>query len=209
MVPSALCAQQRPPVTLPGTEVRTLTSRETGHSYDLYISRPAPTAENRGKRFPVLYLLDGQWDFKLLVSIQGGLRYDRYVPDVIIVGITYSGARANYDSLRAVDYTPVASPANPNSGGGAKFLAFLERELMPFVEREYPADPARRGLMGNSLGGLFALYAMFTKPELFAGYVAGSPAVTYAAGGSFAQEACVRTFPHRATRATLHLGRHR
>ena len=44
---------------------------------------------------------------------------------------------------------------------------------MPFVEAKYPADPARRGLMGNSLGGLFALYAMFSEPELFAGYVGG------------------------------------
>lgn len=182
-------AQPRAVVTLPGTERRTLLSRETGHRYDLYIASPARTESNRGQRYPVLYLLDGQWDFKLLVSIQGGLKYDRYVPDVIIVGITYSGAHANYDSLRAVDYTPVASAANPGSGGGAKFLSFLENELIPVIEREYPADPTRRALSGNSLGGLFTLYTMFTKPQLFAGYVAGSPAVTYAGGGSFVQEA--------------------
>lgn len=184
-----LGAQAYPAVTLPGTQLRTMTSRETGRRYDIYVSSPPRTAANRGQRFPVLYLLDGQWDFKLLVSIQGGLKYDRYLPDVIIVGITYAGPNANYDSLRAVDYTPVASRANPGSGQGAKFLSFLEKELMPFIEREYPADPTRRGLMGNSLGGLFALYAMFTKPQLFSGYVAGSPAVVYAGGGSYVQEA--------------------
>jgi predicted alpha/beta superfamily hydrolase len=43
--------------------------------------------------------------------------------------------------------------------------------------------------MGNSLGGLFTLYAMFTKPSLFSAYVASSPAVTYASRGSFADEA--------------------
>ena len=64
----------------------------------------------------MLYLLDGQWDFKLLASIQGGLFYDRYVPDVIIVGITYSGPDANYDSLRAVDYTPAAAAVQSRLG---------------------------------------------------------------------------------------------
>jgi gluconolactonase len=183
-----LHAQTHLPVTIPETEIRTITSRETGHRYDLYVYKPARITRDGARKYPVLYLLDGQWDFKLLASIQGGLFYDRYVPDVIIVGITYSGPRANYDSLRAVDYTPVASPANPNSGGGTRFLAFLERELIPFVESEYPADPARRGLMGNSLGGLLALHALLTKPGLFAGYVAGSPAVTYASGAAFAAE---------------------
>lgn len=133
-------------------------------------------------------VLDGQWDFKLLTSIQGGQFYDKYVPDVIVVGITYSGAKANYDSLRAVDYTPKAGAGNPGSGQGAQFLAFMERELFPFVEANYPVDPKRRALMGSSLGGLFTLYAMFTRPDLFTGYVAASPAVTYANRGIFADE---------------------
>ena len=178
-----------PPVNIPETEVRTLHSNATGHNYDLYIYRPNRIALNSTSKVPVLYLLDAQWDFKLLASIQGGLYYDRYVPDVIIVGITYSGPTANYDSLRAVDYTPIASPSNAHSGGAPKFLEFMKRELMPFIESQYPVDPKQRGLMGNSLGGLFALYAMFSEPRLFSGYVAGSPAVTYAQRGAFAQEA--------------------
>jgi hypothetical protein len=180
---------QFPAVAIPGTELRALHSSITGRDYDLYVYPPTPGSLAPGRKHPVLYLLDGQWDFKLLCSIQGGLLYDKYVPDVIVVGITYSGAHANYDSLRAVDYTPVASPNNPGSGQGAKFLSALETEIMPFIEKSYPADPSRRALMGNSLGGLFALYAMFTKPALFSAYVASSPAVTYASRGSFADEA--------------------
>lgn len=180
---------QFPAVTIPGTELRSLHSTITGRDYDLYVYPPTPASLAPGRKHPVLYLLDGQWDFKLLCSIQGGLLYDKYVPDVIVVGITYSGAKANYDSLRAVDYTPLAGPNNPGSGQGAKFLAALRTEILPFIERSYPADPARRALMGNSLGGLFALYAMFTEPSLFSAYVASSPAVTYASRGSFADEA--------------------
>ncbi len=178
-----------PPVTIPNTEVRSLHSTVTGRNYDIYLYLPAQMGRDPSRKYPVLYLLDGQWDFKLLASIQGGLLYDKFVPDVIVAGITYSGAAANYDSLRAVDYTPAASPANPGSGQGALFLSFLETELLPFVESNYPADPSRRALMGASLGGLFALYAMFTKPALFSGYAAGSPAVTYANRGAFGDEA--------------------
>lgn len=176
-----------PPVTIAGTELRTIHSAITGRDYDLYVY-PPPRPEP-GRRYPVLYLLDAQWDFKLLTAIEGGLLYDRYVPDVIIVGITYHGANANYDSLRAIDYTPNASPANPGSGGGARFLGFIERELIPFVESRYPIDPSRRGLMGASLGGLFTLYAMWARPGLFSRYAAGSPAVSYADRAVFADEA--------------------
>ena len=176
-----------PAVTIPNTEVRSLRSTTTGRDYELYLYVPANMTP--GTKYPVLYLLDGQWDFKLLASIQGGLLYDKWVPDVIVVGITYAGARANYDSLRAIDYTPLPGPNNPGSGGGGRFLAALKTEIIPFVESSYPADPTKRALMGASLGGLFTLYAMFAEPSLFAGYAAGSPAVTYANRGAFADEA--------------------
>jgi predicted alpha/beta superfamily hydrolase len=190
LAPTAARAQgPYPLVTIPGTEVRTLHSQATGRDYALYVYLPSRRDPDPGRRYPVLYLLDAQWDFKLLASIQGGLLYDRYVPDVIIVGITNRGANAAHDSLRAVDYTPRPEPRNPGSGGGARFLQFLRGELIPFVEANYPADPARRGLMGSSLGGLFTLHALFTEPTLFSRYAAASPAVTYAGRGAFADEA--------------------
>jgi predicted alpha/beta superfamily hydrolase len=60
---------------------------------------------------------------------------------------------------------------------------------MPFVETSYRADPARRILMGSSFAGLFTLHALFSDPSLFWGYMAGSPAVTYASRAAFAEEA--------------------
>src|SRR5512143_485944 len=63
-------------VTIPGSEVRQLESSATGRSYDIYVRLPDEYAPDQGKKYPVLYLLDGQWDFKLLDSIYGGLYYD-------------------------------------------------------------------------------------------------------------------------------------
>ena len=177
------------PVTLPNSEVRQLHSSETGRDYDIYIRLPELYTLYKAKKYPVLYVLDGQWDFKLLDSIYGGLHYDGFVPEMIIVGITYSGQAPDYETLRAMDYTPVADSYLPGSGDAPKFFTFLKEQLLPFIESNYRADPADRALMGSSFGGTFTLYALFSEPELFRGYVAASPAVPYGQRFAFQQEA--------------------
>jgi predicted alpha/beta superfamily hydrolase len=203
LAPAALRAQtpaggpdSLPVVTLPGTVLRHLHSAATGRDYNIQVYPPADYARDTKARYPVLYVLDGQWDFKLMLSVQGGLVYDRFTPPIIIVGITWSGENPNYDSLRAMDLTPAATRQLPGSGAAPRFLAFVRDQLIPFVEANYRADPSRRYLMGSSFGGLFTLYAMLSDPPLFAGYVAASPAVTYANRGAFAQEAAYAAAHH-------------
>lgn len=175
-------------VSMPDTEVRQLKSSATGRNYDIYIRLPDEYARDKGKKYPVLYVLDGQWDFKLLDSIVGGLVYDGFIPEPIIVGITYSGDHPDYGALRAMDYTPAHDTFIPGSGEAPKFFAFLKEQLIPFIESNYRVDPSQRVLMGSSFGGTFTLYAMFTEPALFNGYVSGSPIVTYGNRFAFQQE---------------------
>ena len=178
-----------PSVPIVGSELRALKSSHTGRDYDLYIKVPGEYGTSKDKKYPVLYVLDGQWDFKLLDSVYGGLFYDKFVPAMIIVAVTYSGANADYDGLRAMDYTPTATSQVKGSGGGPKFLSFLKSELIPFIETNYRSDPSQRVLLGSSYGGLFTLYAMFADPGLFGGYISASPAVPYNDRFSFKQEA--------------------
>jgi len=187
--PAAQTSRAFPRVTIPGSEVRSLESSATGRSYDLYVRLPEEYEQKPGMKYPVLYVLDGQWDFKLLDSIYGGLYYDQFVPAMIIVGITYSGEDPDYGALRALDYTPVRDVFFPGSGEGGKFLAFFKEELIPFIESEYRADSSQRALMGSSFGGTFTLYALFAEPGLFRGYIAGSPIVTFGNRDVFKQEA--------------------
>ena len=178
-----------PAVTIPDTEVRQLKSTETGRDYDIYIRLPEEYAQDQAKKYPVLYVLDGQWDFKLLDSIYGGLYYDGFVPEMIIVGITYSGDHPDYGALRAMDDTPFHEVFIQGSGDAPQFLAFFKKELFPLIESNYRVEPLQRVLMGSSFGGTFTLYAMFSEPELFSGYVASSPAVPYGDRFAFQQEA--------------------
>lgn len=182
-------SQTFPKVTIAGSQVRTMKSASTGRDYDLLIHLPSDYDKNSPKKYPVLYILDGQWDFKLTDSVLGGLVYDKFVPDIIMVGIAYSGENPDYDGLRAMDLTPTPLKRAPGSGDAPKFYKFLKSEVMPFIAMNYRADSSERYLQGSSLGGLFTLYAMFSDPSLFKGYVCASPAVTWDDNYLFRQEA--------------------
>lgn len=171
------CFAQYPRVDIPGSEVRKLTSSiVAGQEYELHILLPGGY-KNSNKKYPVVYLMDSQWDFPLVKSLYGEHYFDGFIPELMVVGVTWGGVNPNPDSLRARDYTPTRENRLPQSGGADNFLSFMKNELFPFIETNYRADASNRTLMGCSLGGLFTLYTLFTQPELFSGYAAASPAV--------------------------------
>jgi predicted alpha/beta superfamily hydrolase len=173
----AVKAQQFPRVDITGSEVRKITSTVvTGQEYELQISLPGGYA-NSTKKYPVIYLMDSQWDFPLVTSIYGQQYFDGFVPELIVVGITWGGLKPNPDSLRARDYTPTNEARLIQSGGADQFLDFMTKELFPFMDKNYKVDNNNRTLMGCSLGGLFTLYTLFTHTDMFSGYAAASPAV--------------------------------
>jgi len=166
-----------PQVEIAGTQILHFQSEVVNQEYDLYINLPRNYSDET-KTFPVLFLLDAQWDFPLMQSIYGEQYYDGFVPDIVIVGITWGGKNPNYDLLRRRDFTPSANPATSSSGNAPKFLEFIKNELIPFVESEYRVNDDR-ALVGSSLGGLFTLYAMFNETDLFKKYILTSPALQW------------------------------
>lgn len=108
-------------------------------------------------------------------------------PDIIIVGIGYAVDRyAETMPFRNGDYTPTRRRL-PDScagrgllpqGGGPAFLRVLKEEIIPFVDANYRTLPDR-GIIGHSLGGLFAFYALFEAPGLFRRYAALSPTLAW------------------------------
>ena len=176
---SEMMIAQSTEVSIPGSQTRNFTSSiVNGQEYVLQISLPAGY-DNTDKKYPVVYLMDSQWDFTLLTALYGQQYYDGFVPEMIIVGITWGGNHPNPDSLRARDYTPTNEKRLPQSGGADKFLSVIKNEVFPLVEKNYRVDENDKTLVGCSLGGLFTMYTLFTHPEMFNRYVAASPAFTW------------------------------
>ncbi len=169
------------PHSLLGTQLRVLPKSPTGRQYQLHIALPDSYAAHPERKYPVVFVTDAYWDFGKISAMAGSLVYDKVVPEFITVGIGYPGENLDYGSLRRWELAPIPltefGGTAENSGHAAEFLQSIETEIIPFIEREYRADPQHRVLAGASLGGLFTLYAMYTKPELFSGYIAPTPAV--------------------------------
>ena len=168
-------------VEVPFSEIREVKSNITGKQYELLVGLPYSYYKNITKKYPVVYFCDGFYDFPLLSMIYGEQIYDKTINECILVGFSYKGKNLDYGKLRAYDYTPTKDPTNPiQVGGGAKdFLDVVEKEFIPFVQANYRVDTSFRALGGSSLGGLFTLYSLFSKPYLFSAYIAISPAVNW------------------------------
>ncbi len=170
-------SQKFPPHVIGGSELRAMPRAANGRDYQLHVKLPGSYSKETSRRYPVLFITDGYWDFPTVVSGYDNLVYDKVVPEMIIVGLGYAGEDQDYGALRTGDLSPVLEKGWPDTAGhAAEFLTYLEKEIIPFVDRQYRTDPSFRALAGSSLGGLFTLYTMYTKPTLFQGYIAASPA---------------------------------
>jgi len=151
-------------------------------SFALYIQLPKGYQRHQKRTYPVVFLLDANVYFE---QVTAQVEKATSTAPVIVVGIGYRDIRL-LDSLRQRDYTyPSALSADSFavSGGGQRFFTFLTQELIPYVDRHYKTDPGQRALLGHSLGGYFALYALLeglqTGKLAFTQYVAASPSLYY------------------------------
>jgi predicted alpha/beta superfamily hydrolase len=122
-----------------------------------------------GKSYPVLYRLDGDRDllFETLSIVNRLALNEEIIPDMIVVAIE--------NTNRTRDMWPVNTKYNPapQKAGAAEFLDFIEKELIPYIESKYRTTEDRI-LCGQSLSGVFTIYAFLAKPELFNSYIASS-----------------------------------
>ena len=126
-----------------------------------------PDYETSGGSYPVLYLLDGDRDAMLeALAATANLERHKFMPEIIVVGIANVDRDRDMMPLSTKQYT-VAKP------GAEDFLGFIGDELIPYIEKKYRTR-GPRVLCGESLSGLFTLYAFLTKPALFDAYIGRS-----------------------------------
>ncbi len=161
------------PVPIDGTELRKIYSSVVGQEYLLKIRLPEGYGRSE-KRYPVLYLLDGDHAFAMATDIVQYLEYGGNVPELIIVSPAYGskhGPRSGGKNQRNRDLVPFVRPGIADEPGAENYLRFLREELIPYVDANFHTDPSNRTLWGYSFGSQFGLYALFTHPDLFARYI--------------------------------------
>lgn len=161
------------------SEVVTIHSTLLNEDRKIYIHCPIVDSSDVNKRFPVVYLLDGENHFELLAQYADYLsRPDvAAMPKIIVVGIP--------NTKRVRDLTPTQSISNyegkpdttgkyKSSGGNEMFFAFLQKELMPIIDSTYKTQPYKV-FAGHSFGGISSINCMLTHPDMFDAYIAISP----------------------------------
>lgn len=174
---------------LASTQLFTLPSKTMGKSYEISISGPQTPIglEAPPSDCPIVFVLDPIMTFGTAVDVVSFASAQHLLEPAVVVGVGYEGSFLEMMSARTPDLTPPGGENLPeamraligNEAGLAdKFISFLVEELAPEIRRRVQqASAKRRILFGHSLGGLFTVHALFTRPDAFETYCASSPSL--------------------------------
>jgi predicted alpha/beta superfamily hydrolase len=183
LLPAFLFAQDKGSVQAVGTKpfvlgvIEKLQSKVLGEERTLNIYLPEGYNKNDTTRYAVTYLLDGSAD-EDFIHIVGLYQFYSFewinrVPKTIIVGIATIDRRRDFTYPTTIEKD---KKKYPTTGHSDKFIAFIEKELQPFIENRYKVN-ASKTIIGESLGGLLATEILLKKPALFNKYIIVSPSI--------------------------------
>jgi len=159
------------PAAATGPDPLEIASAVLGETRRVEVHLPASYAWATERRYPVLYLLDGQKNGGHAVASSAFLAAQGQLPELIVVSVE--------STVRVRDFTQTDWPqAWIGGGGAANFTRFLLTELVPRVERDYRAAPFRI-LVGHSASGQFVLHQLATEPANFNAYLALAPSLDW------------------------------
>ena len=181
-----LLAQQNP-VSI-GTKFE-LKSNFTDYDYKISVYTPRNYEKNKGeKEYPVAYLFLGNDDmFHAATGMIELMSNQRQIPEMIVVGIT--------NISWWPDLTPDKVKGRDGTGGGADFLSFVSKQLIPKIDKEYSTND-HRIYLGHSLGGMYGVYMLTDAEPLFDDLILISPSIVKRADSLFPKlEKMVKTNP--------------
>jgi metallo-beta-lactamase class B len=138
-----------------------------------------PDYNTANRRYPVLYMCDGQNVFDEFTSSYGEWKVDETLDSfykatgksMIVVAVDHG------DKYRLTEYNPY-NHERFGKGEGKAFLQFLTHQLKPHIDSSFRtfASPAYTWIAGSSMGGLISQYAAISEPKVFGGAGVFSPA---------------------------------
>jgi predicted alpha/beta superfamily hydrolase len=171
-----------------------LESRIFGNSRTIRVLLPPgyDAPENQSRRYPVLYMLDGQNLFDACLSDVSHQEWgvdetvdrlvaEKKIPPLIVVGVDHAGKDRAHEYLPYKDYGGGLFMAKP---AGKHFPDFLTGEVMPLVDGRYRTlqGQPNTGIGGSSYGGVASLYALLAKPGSFGYGLIESPSLRVGKG---------------------------
>jgi predicted alpha/beta superfamily hydrolase len=148
----------------------------------LYAYLP-PSYASGERRYPVIYMQDGQNLFDESLSYAGEWQVDETMEalsregiEAIVVGVPNAGVR------RIDEYSPFKDARLRRGGRGDWYAAFVANTVKPLIDRDFRTLPEREhtGIFGSSMGGLISLYAFFSRPDVFGFAGVMSPSLWFA-----------------------------
>lgn len=131
-------------------------------------------------KYPVVYLFDGEGHFHSvsgLIQQLSQVNGNTNLPEMIVVGIPNKDDRTHdLTPTRSAPSAMMDSAMVSTSGGGEDFTAFMEKELIPYIDSHYPTAPYRV-LIGHSFGGLMVMNTFLNHTNLFNAYIALDPSM--------------------------------
>lgn len=130
---------------------------------------------SKKEALPVLYMPDGgiKEDFPHIANTLAQLVNDKKIKPVMLVGIENTERRRDLTGFTAVAKDREIAPV---VGGSDQFRDFIREELIPEIDKRYTTT-AERGIIGESLAGLFVVETLMTSPDLFDFYIAFDPSL--------------------------------
>jgi predicted alpha/beta superfamily hydrolase len=171
--------------------IEEIQSVQLGEKRILNIYLPEGYTQDDTAKYPVIYLLDGSAD-EDFIHVVGLVQFNNFswinrVPRSIVVGIATVDRRRDFTYPTTVEED---KKKYPTTGHSDKFMAFIEKELQPFIEKKYRTT-ASRTIIGQSLGGLFATEVLLKKPTLFNKYMIISPSLWWDNGSLLNQPSTI------------------
>lgn len=162
------------PAVAKGPDLLDIASAALGETRHVEVTLPASYAWATERRYPVLYLLDGQTHAGHAVASSEFLAAQGELPELIVVSVE--------STERVRDFTQTDWPEGWIGGGGAAhFTRFLLTELIPRIERDYRTlrTPPFRILAGHSASGQYVLHQLASEPAGFHAYLAMAPSLEW------------------------------
>ena len=159
---------------IPGHDSFKIESKQVSETRVINVWTP-PSYENSTVSLPVIYMPDGgiKEDFPHIANTIAKLVQEKSIPPIILVGIENTERGRDLTGISEVsedaEYCPLTDGAN-------NFRNFITEELFPEIEKRYRITD-NKGIIGESLAGLFVMETFMQKPESFDFYIAMDPSL--------------------------------